>query len=265
MEPDFVEEDASDDETSEDGSEPTSNFAWKSSTMPVLWRDQDGEMTVRNVPVKLNIFQKMWYRCFPPKPIPKLPPEETMKIVFQNVEQLKTFTAKQETLKNLIFTASANGQTALVEDLKNKEKVMTYEDALIVLGYDRFITEEALVKVAKKSNKAYKLDWIKNFVRIIPPEVAGKKLELDKSLIFDNYAVLHYDPDGKGNKLTQAEIEAKRDPILFGLISGSRRLYFVGDWIDSLCTLTFEELLKEMEMQPQDPQITLKSGEGFYW
>lgn len=64
----------------------------------------------------------------------------------------------------------------------------------------------------------------------------------------------------------EAEIQAKRDPILFGMIKDSRRLYFVADWIDKLCTLTFEELIQEMERYrpanelPGQVKTTLKEG-----
>jgi hypothetical protein len=174
-------------------------------------------------------------------------PLDTMKIVFQNTEQLHTFMAKRETLEQMIRVAKENGQVAFVEELMSRQKVTTYEDALVTLGQDRFITEEALVSVARKSEKSFRLDWVKNFIRVIPADVSDKKRELDKALIFDNYVVLHYDPDGKGNKLTEREIIARKDPILFGVIKDSRKLYFIGDWKDELCDLTFEELLKEME------------------
>jgi hypothetical protein len=241
MEPDYVEEDG--EEVSNDN-----EVTWNPRTMPVpvLWNNENGNNEVGNIPVKLNIFQRTWYRCFPPKPIPKLPPEETMKIVFQNAEQLQVFSAKQEIIEKMIKATEENGQTALVENLRVKQRVIAYEQALLVLGHAKCISEEALVDLARKSEKAFRLDWIKNFMRHIPEDVLVKKRALDKALIFDNYVVLHYDPDGKGNKLTQAEIAAKRDPILFGLIKGSRKLYLVGDWVDSLCSLTFEELVKEM-------------------
>lgn len=245
MAPDYVEEDDAGDEPSED-----SEITWKSSTMPVLWRNNDGSMEVKGG--RPGFFQRVcdkfkWKTWFPPKPQPKLPPMETMKIVFQNAEQLSVFSAKQETIEKMIKAAEDNGQTALAESLKAKQRVLAYEEALIVLGHPRFVSEETLVSLAKKSEKAFRLDWIKNFIRIVPLDVAEKKQALDKALIFDNYVVLHYDPDGKGNKLTQAEIAAKKDPILFGVIKGSRKLYFVGDWVDSLCNLTFEELVKELE------------------
>jgi hypothetical protein len=68
------------------------------------------------------------------------------------------------------------------------------------------------------------------------------KKEIDDRKIFDNYVVLHYDPKDNGEGLSKAEIEKKKDPILFGLIKNSRKLYYVADWKDEYCDLTLEEM-----------------------
>ena len=44
------------------------------------------------------------------------------------------------------------------------------------------------------------------------------------------------------NELTEGI--RKGVPILFGLIRGSDKLYFIGDWIDDICDLTFDELIE---------------------
>lgn len=66
-------------------------------------------------------------------------------------------------------------------------------------------------------------------------------------MVFDNYCVLSYDPKGENRALTEAEkrtLEEKRkDPILFGVVKGSRRLYHVGSWKDEYCDLIFGDLL----------------------
>ena len=55
---------------------------------------------------------------------------------------------------------------------------------------------------------------------------------------------MHYDPNKEASEMTEKEVEDKKDPILFGLIQGSDKLYFVGDWIDDVCDLTFDELVE---------------------
>lgn len=92
------------------------------------------------------------------------------------------------------------------------------------------------------------MDYIKNYARPIPQEVIDKKLKADNLHVFDNYVVLHYDPQKKSYAQTSKEKEIERqkkaDPILFGLIKGSRNLYYVADWIDEYCDLTLDKFLK---------------------
>lgn len=47
--------------------------------------------------------------------------------------------------------------------------------------------------------------------------------------------------------MTQKEKEKAKDPILFGVIQGSRKLYFIGDWIDDYCDLTLEKMMKTIK------------------
>ena len=37
--------------------------------------------------------------------------------------------------------------------------------------------------------------------------------------------------------MTNEEIERKRDPILFGVIKDSNKLYYIDEWEDELCNL----------------------------
>jgi hypothetical protein len=69
-------------------------------------------------------------------------------------------------------------------------------------------------------------------------------------MVFDNYALLHYDPKAKAFSLTAAQEAAKRDPILFGLIEGVRKLYFVADWKDDECDLTMDEVARVLGHGP---------------
>jgi len=39
--------------------------------------------------------------------------------------------------------------------------------------------------------------------------------------------------------------EKRKDPILFGVIAGSNKLYFIGDWIDEYCDLRFDDVVKQ--------------------
>lgn len=105
-----------------------------------------------------------------------------------------------------------------------------------------YLEEDALVQFVKNCPRGLRLDWVANFARIIPEDIREVKRKCDDRYIFDNYVVLHYDPEGKAWAETETEKEARKDPILFGVISGRRRLYLVGEWVDELCDLTMDQI-----------------------
>lgn len=83
------------------------------------------------------------------------------------------------------------------------------------------------------------IDYIANFGRPIPTEVVEKKVKCDDMCVFDNYCVMYYDPEGLTYHSTS---DARRDPILFGLINHSNKLYYIADWTDELCDLSLEKI-----------------------
>jgi hypothetical protein len=137
------------------------------------------------------------------------------------------------------------GQTALVEQLTARLPVIQAEAVLVAGDFTDYIEESALIDFAVKCQKGLCLDYVKNFTRLIPHAVQIRKIKMDELRVFDNYCILHFDPANKGSAMTKADIEKKKDPILFGLIKDSVRLYAVGSWKDEFCTLTFDALIEE--------------------
>jgi len=154
-----------------------------------------------------------------------------------------------DTYEKMINNAKVSGQTALIERLLKEKDVVSQECKLIEDGITTYVTEEQVVKlyntIGEKTD--LQLTWIKNFVRIIPDECIELKNKADQSLIFDNYVILHYDPKRTGFEYTEKEIEEieekKKDPIMFGVIEGSNKLYFICDWVDEICDLTMEKMM----------------------
>lgn len=118
------------------------------------------------------------------------------------------------------------------------------EAIMFSIDLTTYLTEEQVVEFVKKTEKGLRMDWIKNFTRHIPDDVLETKKKADEHHIFDNYCVLHYEPEGKGAELIKKEKERRKDPILFGLLKGSDKLYFVGDWIDEYCDLTLDKIVE---------------------
>lgn len=165
-------------------------------------------------------------------------------------EQLEKIDDRIQSYKTLVQNAIDAGQKALEEKLLNEIELIGYESQLYGLGYTKVVTEEQLVRFVKQTKRGLRLDWIKNFTRVIPDSVLKKKKELDTHKIFDNWVILHFDPESKGVSKTEKEKKKerddKKDPILFGVIKGSRKLYFVDDYIDEQCDLQFKDIAKEL-------------------
>ncbi|HPC09625.1 MAG TPA: hypothetical protein PLN85_00970 [archaeon] len=146
--------------------------------------------------------------------------------------------------EDVIKKAKISGQIALIEKLESNLDIIKEESKLVSIGLKKYVTEKQTISLYKKvgEDKNLKLTWIKNFGRIIPDDIIKIKKDLDDKEIFDNYVILHYDPENNGDILTKKEIEIIKDPILFGVLNKSRKLYYVADWIDEYCDLTLDEM-----------------------
>lgn len=144
------------------------------------------------------------------------------------------------------------GQTALQEELLKGLITNKYESLLFSEGYYYVIEEATIVDFIKKCEKGLSLDYIKNFAKPIPQEVVNKISKLNELEVFDNYVVLHYDPEKTGYKETEYERAKRKDPIIFGLIAGSKKLYYVTDWIDEYCDLTLEKFVDTLGITKGD-------------
>lgn len=164
-----------------------------------------------------------------------------------SLEDIEVITPYATAYERAIKKAQDAGQTALLEKLEDNLVVARAEALLSAKGYRKYVREETVVDfVQQAAIKPLRLDWIKHFTRPLPPEVAERLAAVRELKVFDNYVVLHYDPNKKSAELTRAEIAAKKDPILFGVIRGSTKLYYVTDWIDEHCDLTLSEIILKM-------------------
>ena len=157
-------------------------------------------------------------------------------------------------LKNCDIT----GQQALKEKLLRDMIVNKYESVLYANDLYYVITEDQIVDFVKKTEKGVRLTYIKNYMRALPTEVLEKLDAANKLEIFDNYAILHYDPDYSSYAETIEETKKRRDPILFGLIRGSNKLYYITDWIDEYCDLTLDKFVETLQIKKKDIKMEKK-------
>jgi hypothetical protein len=181
-----------------------------------------------------------------PPPEPEMTVQEFFSGVKDSGEALTVVEGRIEGYQAALRRAHQTGQKALQEALEAGVEAARAETRLMALGVTSIVSEETMVEFVMKSPKGLRMDWVRNFTRHIPDDVLEAKVKCDEEGAFDNYAVLHYDPDKKSYAETQAEIEAERerrkDPILFGLIEGRRQLYFIGEWVDEFCDLSLDQI-----------------------
>ena len=185
----------------------------------------------------LNIFRK---------PIKEDVPEMSILEFFTNVkssaQDINLVESRAKGYEQAIVKAKQAGQIALLEKLKDGLNAFRVETLMLSVGITGYVSEQTIVEFYKKSKKGMCLSYIKNFTRPIPDELTQLKMKADELEIFDNYAVLHYDPDGKSWEETKAERAARKDPILFGILKGRSDLYIIGDWVDDMCDLTLDKM-----------------------
>ncbi len=170
--------------------------------------------------------------------------EDFFKSVKNGAEYLEILGERALGYEAALAKAKASGQIALLDALKKSALLFRMEAQLHSQGVTKFLSEKTVATLAQKSDKNIRLDWLANFARVIPDSIIASKNKLDTLCIFDNYVIMHYDPENTGAKETEEEITRRKDPIMFGVIDGKRRLYYVGDWIDEYCNLTLEEIVK---------------------
>ncbi len=172
-----------------------------------------------------------------------VPVTKIFEAILGNGKRLQNLTVRLADYQKSIEYAKSMGQIALAESLESRLPIIQCEAVLVSTDFVQYIEENQMIDFVLTCERGLRLDWIKNFTRLIPHSIQLKKIKLDELRVFDNYVIVHYDPQNKASAMTKKEVEKKKDPILFGVIAGSRRLYHVGSWKDEFCNLTFDDLI----------------------
>lgn len=167
-------------------------------------------------------------------------------------ESVATYRDRISDYLKQIHNAVTVGQTSLVEELLRGLVTNKYESVLFAEGLYYVVNEEQMVNFVSKCERGIKLDYVKNFTRPMPQDVVDKIAKINQLEVFDNYVVLYYDPDGKVYKETAREEAKRKDPIIFGVIAGSNKLYYVADWVDEYCDLTLEAFVDAIGITKDD-------------
>ncbi len=175
---------------------------------------------------------------------------------FKLLERVK-LDRRLKSAEKAFLDACENGQEALGEKILLEMVITTRESCMYAKGVTKYIDRADAMKFKRKIEKGHISDTkFKEYTRIIPKEVLKKKKSVEEC--FDDFVVFHYWNE-KADDVKNMSLDERakmRDPILFGIIRETDRLYFVADWEDSYCDLTFSEMV---DVLGKDKQGTLKA------
>lgn len=147
------------------------------------------------------------------------------------------------------------GQYKKADAVKAYRTIIAEESVVVAAGFTSYITEATMINFIRKSERGTMVDFLRYYEDELPQEVIDKKLAADRLMVFDNYVVAYYSDLIHRAVATQQKVSAKeeqkvrerrRDPILFGVIKNSRKLYYICDWTTDTDDLTLEKLEKEL-------------------
>jgi hypothetical protein len=155
-----------------------------------------------------------------------------------------------------LIQAKKLGITNTVDKLAFLYKTILKEQVLLTKGYDRFVRYDDVAKfidLVKPSNSV-KIVEMSRYPRIIPTESAEKIIALKELNLFDEILIVYTDYTKQKIETPEEKkmVARNRDPIAFGVFYNATmnlkhdRLYFITDWEDEFCDLTFSSMIEKM-------------------
>lgn len=162
-------------------------------------------------------------------------------------------------LGGLIAYSEEMGQRALYEQLCSEVAILAREAELVACGIDKSVTRKDIEKfIYLVKDRTIKFDKFEKFPRVVPKNVQEKIKDLQKKKIIDGQElwILYVDYTKEELKTSKEKIRNK-DPILFVEFSHQKDVfYFVADWVDEYCDLTFDKFVKQFKAKDPEFGIT---------
>lgn len=160
-------------------------------------------------------------------------------------------------LEKAFEAASNNGQDMLAEKMLRELVAYSRCSVMAAKGIKWVIAKEDLNKHKRHIKGGHISDTpLAKYTRIIPKKAVKRMEELNG--VFDDYVIYHYwnEKADDVKSMSPDEKRAMRDPVLFGLIKEApEKLFFVADWEDEYCDLTFDEMLEAMGKEYSEVKV----------
>lgn len=181
----------------------------------------------------------------------------------EQLEKNREFIAKE------IEKAHRLGQKNLTHRASFMWEILEKEMILHAMGLTKYVHRQDVVKLIDnvKPKNSVKIVELENYPRSIPDENMDDIFAAKELGLFDVLLVLYTDLENEEvNSPAQKEFVARnRDPVVFGMFVNDKinlkhdRLYFITDWEDEFCDLTFTKMIDKMsEMGIENPEKEIK-------
>jgi len=180
---------------------------------------------------------------------------------FRILERSRLATRLDKVAK-LMENAKVLGQIAMADRISERFGKLIREQELLACGYTKYLPKKLVQQfIDLTTNKVIKLTPLKNYVRPIPKNVQKVLDDVQKKKLFDGYIIMHTDVNNTAVEKTREE---KKDPILFGTLDDAPDiLYFIADWIDEYCDLTFDQLIDTLDLTKEEYKIESDVEQSF--
>jgi len=177
---------------------------------------------------------------------PKKDPVKFFMEIKDNFQELEKTDVSEDKIQDLLKTLENSRQKFAVASIINQQSLKKLENILVETGFPQYQTEESLIKFIKGCKKGLCLTELEYFDRPIPDDVMAKVDKAEQAKVFDNYYIMYHDPKKADNKyFIEEKLTKPKDPIIFGVIKGSTKMYYIACWIDEFCNLTYKDILEK--------------------
>lgn len=183
-----------------------------------------------------------------------------VKSKFKMLERIR-MDRRVKALERAFQAAADAGQDMLGEKILREIAAFGRMSVMSAKGIRWAIAKDDLDRYKRRIRGGHISDTkLESYTREIPKNVVQRLNEVRN--LFDSFVVYHYwnekaqEDEAKRKEMTPDERSAMRDPVLFGCIQEKPgTLFFIADWEDETCDLTFDEMLEAMGKEYGDVRL----------
>lgn len=182
-------------------------------------------------------------------------PNEYFAVLKENVKNVDAGVLQKQlsVVAEHLIRAKTLGQKNLLNQLAFTHDVIVREMKLLAAGIIKFVYQDDVKNLLDKT-KHIKIIELERYPRVIPIDKMDSIQKAKDLGIFDEFCVVFSDYTGEEYKTEEEKkvVARNRDPIVFGYFRHKAtaikhdRFYFITDWEDEYCDLTFNRMIEKM-------------------